>query len=230
MLRHTAFFLSRDTITDEERVHMQKGLAYMRFECPSVRALDYGTDIFGGSSHLKETKSWKRTPLWDARTVGPVYNYDVALHLDFDDQAGLDAYNVDDTHHEVGAYDAAVSFGEFTARVDYWYDGPPLIDRGLVRHTAMFLWADDATDAAKQQATDAFQTLGTAPGVKRVTVSKNVGTTTTDYDWIVDIHVTDPEATSNLIKSDAYADVLRSVIPATKYEWTARLSHIMRGL
>jgi hypothetical protein len=230
MLRHTAFFLSRDTITAEERVLMQKGLAYMRFECPSVRALDYGPDIFGGSSQLKETKSWKRTPLWKARTEGPAYNYDVALHLDFDDQAGLDAYNADDTHHEVGAYDAAVSFGEFTARVDYWYDGPPLIDRGLVRHTAMFLWTDDSTEAAKQRAHEGFQALSGAPGVKRVTIGKNVGTTTTDYDWIVDMHVTDPDATAALLKSDAYAEALAVVIPATKYEWTARMSHLMRGL
>ena len=230
MLRHTAFFLSRDTITPEERLHMQKGLAYMRFECPSVRALDYGADIFGGSSHLNETKPWKRRPLWHARTLGPVYNHDIALHLDFDDQAGLDAYNNDDVHHEVGAYDAAVSFGEFTARVDYWYDGPPLIDRGLVRHTSMFLWADDATDEAKQRATDGFRALSTAPGVKRVTIGQNVGTTTTDYDWILDMHVSDPDATAALLKSGAYAEAIAAVVPATKYEWTARLSHVMRGL
>jgi Stress responsive A/B Barrel Domain len=230
MLRHTAFFLARDTTTPAERVLMQKGLAYMRFECPTVRALDYGADIFGGSGHLKETKSWKRTPLWRAKTEGPAFNYDVALHLDFDDQAGLDAYNVDDTHHEVGDYDAAVSFGEFTARVDYWYDGPPLIDRGLVRHSSMFLWADDVTDTAKNRATDAFRQLASAPGVKRVNIGENVGTTTTDYDWILDVHVSDPEATATLLKSDAYAEAVAAVIPATKYEWTARLSHVMRGL
>lgn len=230
MLRHTAFFLSRDTITPEERLHMQKGLAYMRFECPSVRALDYGTDIFGGSSHLKEIKSWQRTPLWKAQTTGPVYNHDVALHLDFDDKAGLDAYNADDVHHEVGAYDAAVSFGEFTARVDYWYDGPPLIDRGAVRHTAMFLWDDDASDDAKRRANDAVQSLAAAPGVKRVTIGINVGPTTTDYDWILDVHVSDVDATRALLQGEAYKEAMAAVVPATKFEWTARLSHIMRGL
>lgn len=230
MLRHTAFFLSRDTITPSERLIMLKGLAYMRFECPSVRALDYGVDLFGGSSHLKDTKSWERIPLWKASTTGPVFNYDVALHLDFDDKAGLDAYNDDDTHHEVGAYDAAVSLGEFTARIDYWYDGPPSIARGLVRHSSMFLWADDATDTAKKLATDAFLGLADGPGVDRVAVGENVGATTTDYDWIVDMHVSDADATAALLTSDAYAEVLAAVIPATKYEWTARLSHTMRGL
>ena len=49
MLRHTAFFLFREDITPAQHLAMLKGLAYMRFECRSVVALDYGTDLFGGS-------------------------------------------------------------------------------------------------------------------------------------------------------------------------------------
>jgi hypothetical protein len=230
VLRHTAFFLNRDTITPEQRLIMLKGLAYLRFECTSVKALDYGADLFGGSSHLKNVKPWDRTPLWKAQHEGPPSSYDVALHLDFDDQAGLDAYNHDDTHHEVGDYDAAVSFGEFTARVDYWYDGPPLIQRGLVRHTAMFLWADGVTDGAKKHATDAVQGLANGLGVKQVTIGQNIGTHKTDYDWIMDVHVADRDATEKLLNSDVYKHAMAAVIPATKYEWTARLSHLMRGV
>ena len=230
MLRHSAFFLHRDTITPTQRLIMLKGLAYLRFECASVRALDYGTDLFGGSNRLREVVPWERTPLWRARNIGPPSNYDVALHLDFDDQAGMDEYNRDETHHEVGEYDAAVSFGEFTARVDYWYDGEPLIQRGLVRHSAMFLWADDVTENAKQIALEAVQRLGEAAGVVRVTIGHNVGTNTTDYDWIIDVHVTDRDSAEALLISDIYAAAMSAVAPATKFEWTARLSHVMRGL
>ena len=69
MLRHSAFFMFREDTTLEQAVQMLKGLAYMRFACPSVRALDFGLDEFGGSSLLREVKPWKRQPRWrSART------------------------------------------------------------------------------------------------------------------------------------------------------------------
>ena len=33
-----------------------------------------------------------------------------------------------------------------------------------------------------------------------------------------------------LIEGDAYAEVMKSVVPATKHEWTARISHEMHGI
>ena len=167
MLRHTAFFLFREEITPEQRLAMLKGLAYMRFECGSVVALDYGTDLFGGSTPLRETKPWDRTPRWRAAEVGPPSNYDVALMLDFADQAGLDAYNDDDVHHEVGDYNASICRGELTARVDWHYDGDPLIEPGHVRHSAMFVWADDADDAAQEQAWERAGAWRRRPGSSR---------------------------------------------------------------
>ena len=82
----------RDDTTLEQAVEMMKGLAYMRFACPSVRALDFGLDEFGGSAPLREEKPWKRQPRWRSRRLGPPVSYDIALHLDFDDQAGMDDY------------------------------------------------------------------------------------------------------------------------------------------
>ena len=230
MLRHTAFFLHRDTTTPEHREAMLKGLAYLRFECSSVRALDYGEDVFGGSSRLREIVPWKRTPRWRGRREGPPASFDVALHLDFDDQAGLDAYNHDDAHHRVAIYNASINVGELTARVDWWYDGAPLIRRGHIRHTAMFVWADEADEAARRHAQDAARRLKGAPGVETVTIGQNVGTLTTDYDWILDVQLTDKGATEALVANGLYAEVIREVAAATKYEWTARLSHVMRGV
>lgn len=230
MLRHTALFLHRDTTTPEEVRHMCKGLAYMRFECGSVRALDYGTDLFGGSQLLREVKPWRRTPLWRAEQTGPVANYDVALHLDFDDEAGLAAYDDHDAHHEVGDYNASVSFGEFTARVDYWYDGPPLIQRGLIRHTALFIWQETADQATRQTAMDAVRELKDSPGVSQVTIGENVGKLTTDYDWIMDVHLNNAESALSLLESKAYSELTERLAEATKFQWTARLTHRMRGL
>jgi hypothetical protein len=230
VFRHTAFFMYREDTTPEQGVEMLKGLAYMRFECSTVVALDYGFDLFGGSAPLRTTKPWDRTPRWRAGEVGPPCNYDVALMLDFANRAGNDAYNDDQTHHDVAEYNASICRGELTARVDWEYDGDPLISPGHVRHSAMFLWADDATDEAKEEALSEVGTLESAPGVESLTIGRNAGKLATDFDWIVDIHVADKAAAKNLIEGDPYAEVMKKLIPVTKYEWTARMSHVMRGI
>ena len=227
MFRHTAFFLFRDDITPEKVLQMQKGLAYMRFECKSVKALDYGVDLFGGSQVRRKVKPFKRTPRWEGE---PPCNYDIALMLDFENAAGNTAYNNDDVHHEVGDYNASICDPELTARVDWRYDGDFLIEPGHVRHSAMFLWRDDTTSRDKKEAQEAVQNLGDAKGVEQLTLGKNVGKLTTDFDWIVDVQVRNKSAANDLIKSKAYKDAMKAVAPVTKYEWTARLSHEMRGI
>jgi hypothetical protein len=230
LLRHTALFLHRDTTTAEQHLNMLKGLAYLRFECASVQALDYGPDLLGGSGPRWAVKPWQRTPVWRAQEEGPASDHDVALHLDFDDDAGFGAYNRDLTHGEVGAYNASINVGDLTARVNYWYDGPPSISPGLVRHCALFLWAPGAAAGEKQTATDAVRALAEAPGVERVTVGHNVPLLATDYDWIMDVHLHDEQSAETLLAGDHYKEAMAAVIPATQYEWTARISHLMRGL
>jgi hypothetical protein len=229
MLRHSAFFLFRDTITPGQVLAMQKGLAYMRFECRSVQALDFGEDLFGGSTALREVKPWTRTPRWRGATAGPPCSYDMALHLDFDDQAGLDAYNDDDVHHEVGEYNASICRSELTARVDWWYDGAPLIVPGHVRHAAMFVWRDEADEAARAAALDGVRGLADAPGVEALTIGTNVGTLTTDYDWILDVTLPTPDAAEQFVKGEAYESAIAALVPVVKHEWTARITHEMRG-
>ncbi len=230
MLRHTALFLHRDTTTPDQQVAMLKGLAYMRFECAGVRAVDYGPDLFGGSASLREAEPWARRPRWREPQAGPPCSYDTALHLDFDDETGLEDYNHDEVHHQVSMFNAGVSWGELTARVDWWYEGEPLTRRGGIRHTAMFIWADDAGDVARRRAFDAVRRLGNAHGVDSITIGENVGTMTTDFDWILDVQVSERNALEQLLSGDAYREAMQAVAPATKYEWTARLSHVMRGL
>jgi len=229
VLRHTAFFIHRDTTTPDDRFQMLKGLAYLQSECEGPVAGDYGEDIFGGSERLRAISPFRRTPRWRNRSEGPPSNYDVALHLDFDDQAGMDAYNADDVHHAIGQYNASINDPELTARVDWWYEGPPQTRRGLVRHTAMFIWTDDSTDADRRQALDAVRRFENAPGVASVIIGENVGTLTTDYDWLYDVQLVDRATAEQLFNGQLFGDVMRAVAAATKYEWTARLTHVMRG-
>jgi len=230
MLRHTAFFLFRDGVTPEQRLTVLKGLAYMRYECATVQHLDFGTDLFGGSREMYSVKPYRRTPRWRSRHDGPPTNFDVALHLDFVDKAGNDTYNDDAVHHEVADYNASICEGELTARVDWFYDGEFLTRPGHVRHSELFVWDDGVEDRAKEAALDAVQRLETAPEVESVVIGRNVGTLQTDFDWIVDIQVPDEQGCKQLLGSDLYAAVMREVAPVTKYEWTARISHLMRGI
>lgn len=229
MLRHTAFFMLKEGNGPEEMRWMQKGSAYMRFTAAGPVAIDFGQDLFGGSLHLKETKPWDRTPRWRAALEGPPCDYDVALHLDFEDESGLEAYNKDDVHHEIAVYNAAVCQGELTARIDWWYEGAPLIEAGKVRHTAMFLWKDELDDAAKERALAEVKRLGDETGVEQVTIGTNVGTLRTDYDWILDLRLPDESAAKALVEGDGYREAMRALADTTKYEWTARLTHRMHG-
>ena len=230
MLRHTALFLWRDTTRAEQKLAALKGLAYLRYGCPSVREVDFGIDLLGGSTPLLETKPWDRTPLWDARNEGPPTNFDMALHLDFEDQTGVDAYNKDDVHHEVALYNASVCRPERTARVDWWYDGPPRGERGGVHHTSLFLWADEATDIRKAEVREAFSALGgSAVGLRSLLVADNVGTLRTDYDVIVDAELDDLASARALIDSERFSDALGLAAAATKFEWTARITHPIRS-
>jgi hypothetical protein len=223
-------FLLRPGNGAEEMTEMQKGSAYMRFTAAGPVAIDFGSDLFGGSQHLHDTKPWERTPRWRAAAYGPPSSYDVALHLDFEDEAGLEAYNKDDVHHEVAVYNAAVSQGELTARVDWWYDEDvPLIAAGRVRHAAMFVWKDEVDQGKKDAAFVAVRRLEVTEGVERVTIGNGVGSLSTDYDWILDLQLPDAEAAERMLQGKEYQEALRVVSAATKYEWTARITHKMHG-
>ena len=117
----------------------------------------------------------------------------MALHLDFDDQAGLDAYNKDDVHHDVAVYNASICRGEVTARVDWWYDGEPLITPGHVRHAAMFVWADEVDERRAERRPRCGQAArASCRWCSRLTIGTNVGTLKTDFDCIVDIQMRRP--------------------------------------
>jgi hypothetical protein len=214
---------------EEEMRWMQKGSAFMRFTSEGPVAIDFGQDLFGGSLHLSETKPWERTPRWRGATEGPPSNFDVALHLDFEDEAGLEAYNKDDVHHEIAVYNAAQAQGELTARIDWWYDGGPLIEAGKIRHAEMFVWKDDVDDATKQRVLNDVKVLGDEPDVERVTVGTSIEGLRTDLDWILDVQLPDKDAAERFLAGERYRETIADVAKTTKYEWTARMTHRMHG-
>jgi hypothetical protein len=209
---------------------MLKRLAFLRMECTSVKWGDYGEDLFGGSRILHEVRPSQRTPMWRRGDDGPPSNFDVALHLDFEDWAAFSEYGADPVHADASDANELVAWDELTARVDWYYDGDsPPTRRGLVKHVAMFLWADHASDADKERALEAAQGLADSEGVGEVMVGHNVGKSTTAYDWVMDIELADRAAAERLLDGPSYGRTMETVAAATKYEWTTRLSHVMRG-
>ena len=245
MLRHTTLFLHRDTASEEQKIAMLRGLAFLRLECAGIRAGDYGDDLFGGSGPLRAVPPWKRTPRWRARREGPPCNYDVALHLDFEDDVTLVRYLADEHALAVARFHAAVAVPELTARVHWRYDGAPLIRRGLVRHTALFVWTAEADAAARSRTLAAARSLADAPGVLSAVTGENAagppgggpaghyeikaGGPTANFDWILDVQLQDAAAARGFVEGPHYAEAAGIIASATKHEWTARITHVMRG-
>lgn len=225
MLRHSVIWLLRDTTTPELRTRMLQGLAYLTVECPMVRYGDYGDDIFGGSSRTAGAPDVTR---WRDRKT-PLTSYDVALHLDFDDWAGHDAYSGDPAHEAVSRFNETVSWDDFTARVDWHTDGETSSQRGLIRHTAMFVWADESAPGERKRVLNSVRDLEVLPGVCAVSVGENVGRLISDYDWIMEVIAADRDAAEGLFTGSAYRHVMQAVAAATKFEWTASVTNVIRG-
>jgi hypothetical protein len=142
----------------------------------------------------------------------------------------MDDYNNDDVHHEVAVYNASICRGEETARVDWWYDGAPLITKNQYKHAAMVIFSDDSDESSRESALEAVKSLGDLPEVQQVAIGKNIGTLKTDFDCIVDIRCADRASVEKLLAGEEYADAMRQIGAVTQYEWTARLTHLMHGL
>jgi hypothetical protein len=223
-------FMYSDSFTPEEKMVLRFATTYLAF-CPHVQAFDYGVDLFGGTTPLRDVRPWKRTPLWHARKSGPPSNYDVSIDLDFNDQAEFEAYVAGEVHEESAGYKEWMWRQEFTARVDWWYDGPPIIKRGTVHHESMWLWDDGVSDSAKEHAKDALSSLQkSVPSVRRVMVGDNVGTLTTDYDLIMDVLFDDPGGAKDFFQHPAQKEVDSLMAGVTKYEWTARITTESTGM
>ena len=230
MLRHSAMFMYSDTFDPEQQLILRFATTYLAF-CPHVQAFDYGTDLFGGTAPLRDVKPWKRTPLWKARKSGPPSNYDVCIDLDFNDQAEFEAYVKGEVHEESAGYKEWMWRQEFIARVDWWYDGPPLIKRGTVHHESMWLWDDDVPDSRKSEAKEALAALQkSVPEVLRVTVGDNVGVLTTDYDLIMDVQFDDVAGARAFFEHPAQKEADALMAGLTKYEWTARITADSTGM
>jgi hypothetical protein len=229
VLRHSVIWRLRDTATPALQAEMLQGLAYLCMECPMVRSGDYGEDLFGGSRRFETPPPFEASPVWRRGADGPAANYDVALHLDFDDWDAYRRYSPHPAHQAASVFNGAVSWDELTARVDWYFDGGPAARHGHVRHAAMFVWSDGVAAEIKQRALDAVQALAETPGVETVAVGQNVGRLPSDYDWILDVQLPDRDAAERLLGGPAYARAMQAVAAATKYEWTARLSHVIRG-
>jgi hypothetical protein len=228
MLRHSVLWTMRDPLSPAARLRMLQRLSYLVAEPPSVRSGDYGADLFGGSEVLHRVRPSQRTPTWRRGAEGPVHNFDMALHLDFPDWKSFEAYGDDPTHAEASDANERDNWDELTARCDWYYDGDaPPTHAGRVKHVAMFVWTEAASEAAKAAALEAVQDLAGLAEVGAVVTGENVGKAPTAFDWIMDIDLADRDAATRLLKGEAYERAMATVADATRFEWTARMSHVM---
>ena len=222
MLRHSVLFTFRDDADPGQRLLMMKGLASLRFECPSVRALDFGADLFGGSEQSQAGSANKE------RNDGCV-GYDVALHLDFADRAGFRAYSANPIHRSVSAYNASICQEELTARVDWHPEEAVTHSIGHLRHSVMFVWNPNIDDAGRMSAFGQIELLRSAPETEAVVIGIDAGETDTNYDWMVDVQLFDLDSADHLINGETYGAAMKALSPLIQPERTARLTHMMHG-
>ncbi len=215
MLRHTALFMWRDTSTEQQKLVALKGLAYMSYGCPSVRRpglrhrpargqqLDDRAEAVEAHAALEGARDGSavqlgHVPLPGLRRPGRAWT----------------PTTTDPVHHEVGVYNESVCRPERTARIDWWYDGPSRIEKGLIHSVALYLWRDEATDTQKDDVREAFRSLNkSVPAVKSlITGDGTIGTLATDYDLIVDGDLQRPSTTARPTWST----------PPTRRRWRSR--------
>ena len=94
MIRHVAVFRFVPTFSDADREHWMTLLRALPAQIPELRSISVGTDVLGGPS-----------------------SHELAIVADFDDLAGLDAYNRHPAHAEILRISAAVKVS--LATVDF---------------------------------------------------------------------------------------------------------------
>jgi hypothetical protein len=119
--------------------------------------------------------------------------------------------------------------GDLTARVDWRYDGDPPNRRGRYRHSAMFVWRDGLDGGSRSDALEAVRGLAGSAGVESAIVGEGAGGDAADFDWVLDLQFADEQSAFAALAGEAYAEAMKAVAGATKYEWTARVTHLMRG-
>ena len=94
MIRHVAVFRFRPTFTATERDHWMSLLRALPAQIPELRSMTVGVDILGAAA-----------------------SHELAIVADFDDLAGLEAYNRHPAHVEVLRISAPVKLS--LATVDF---------------------------------------------------------------------------------------------------------------
>jgi hypothetical protein len=191
VFRHTALFLLRETTPDERRTMLQ-GLASLLTDCVTVVGGDFGVRLEG------------------PRKAG---DYDVALHLDFEDPEGYEAYVRHPVHVEVSSFNASLSVEGTTQRLDWRYEGPPRVSPGLVRHCELFTGKPEERLLAG---------LESAEGVVSALAVADSGSDPRASDWILDVELQDVEAARDLLAVDGYRELDLAVGPRR----TARITHL----
>jgi hypothetical protein len=204
MIRHAVVFVLKDDTTPEQVLRAKEGMAACYF-ASKVLALDFGDDL----------------------GIGEPTNHDLGLTHDHVDRELWDDYNKNETHHRAGEYIKTITNTDRVARVDWVYDGPES-RRGLVRHMAMYRWADGIDEAGKAEARAATLALGSAvPGLRWIGVGDDLLWYPPNHDWIVEAHFDDADGFRAFREHPAQVRAAELIAAATKPPETATIQHRM---
>lgn len=168
MFRNTVMFRWRKDTTPEQTTAMRQRTAHLVSVCPSIMALDF-VDNIGTDPD----------------------NYDLAVVVDFDDEAGWVTYHESEAHLQAAAANASICQSDLTARIRHVYEGSPS-RRGMVRHIAMYEWADGATSEDRRAIWEGHRRLAnTCPAVQALHLAegrKIREAQASDFDWVMEAH------------------------------------------
>ena len=129
---------------------------------------------------------------------GPPSSFDVALHLDFADEAGLEAYNKDDVHHEVAVYNAEVSQGSSRPGSTGGTTAMPPDNAWPGVTTRCSCGRTRSRKTGREPPSTRCAGSRTPPELSG-DVGTGVGSLKTDFDWILDVQLRDAEAAERLM-------------------------------
>ena len=163
MIRHSVLFAWADDVSDEQKLRVKEGLAYVSY-ASEILDLDFGEDL----------------------GIGGPRNFGLILLHDHRERVAWDAYNKDAHHHRVGEFIKTVTRPDVAARVDWPCESPPA-PKGAIRHMAMYLWKDETTKEQKEESRNALAALRTSvPSVRSLEVADDLGWYPPNFHLIVE--------------------------------------------
>jgi len=205
MFRNVVLFKWRQGTTQHEIGAMHRRTELLVAQCPTVLALEVADDI--GTADT---------------------NHNLAVTIDFDDEAGWLAYHYSEPHLTSAAKNASMSEPGGMARLRHDHQGRPGHDAGCpIRHIALYRWTEGTTRDTRQAVLGNVRTIGTShPAIKQLRISegrKGRPEYDGDFDWMIHACFSDIDAYAAFQGSPTYTELQREISRAANRSATLHL-------